>query len=201
MTKNKWKLKDVIMMAILGVVFAVVYLGVFNVGTAISVALTPYGLSAFSYEIIYGVWFMAATLAAFIIRKPGVALLCEFLAAFIELLLGNSGGVLVLITGLVQGVACELGFAVFRYRKYDLAPMCAAGIFAAIFTFVEEFILYDYASLSPVLLTSQVVVRMISAVVFAGLITKACGIGLAKTGVLKNYALGETIAEVEVVED
>ena len=80
------------MMAILGVLFAVVYMAVFYGGTAISVALTPLGLSAFGFELIYGVWFMAATIAAYIIRKPGAALITEVLASAIELLMGNSGG-------------------------------------------------------------------------------------------------------------
>ena len=79
------------MMAILGVLFAVVYMAVFYGGTAISVALTPLGLSAFGFELIYGVWFMAATIAAYIIRKPGAALITEVLASAIELLMGNSG--------------------------------------------------------------------------------------------------------------
>ena len=70
MRREPWKLKDVVMMAILGVLFAVVYMAVFYGGTAISVALTPLGLSAFGFELIYGVWFMAATIAAYIIRKP-----------------------------------------------------------------------------------------------------------------------------------
>lgn len=70
MRREPWKLKDVVMMAILGVLFAVVYMAVFYGGTAISVALTPLGLSAFGFELIYGVWFMAATITAYIIRKP-----------------------------------------------------------------------------------------------------------------------------------
>ena len=97
------------MMAILGVLFAVVYMAVFYGGTAISVALTPLGLSAFGFELIYGVWFMAATIAAYIIRKPGAALITEVLASAIELLMGNSGGATVVLTGLIQGVGQGTG--------------------------------------------------------------------------------------------
>lgn len=88
--KTRWELNDVIMMAILGVVFAAVYMAVFQGGLAISAALMPFGLSNFGFEIIYGVWFMAATLSAYIIRKPGIALITEMLASAIELLMGNS---------------------------------------------------------------------------------------------------------------
>ena len=101
MEKKNWELKDVIMMAILGVVFSAVYLAVFQGGLALSTALTPAGLAPFGFELIYGVWFMAATLAAYIIRKPGVALVTEVLASFIELLMGNSGGLTVVLTGII----------------------------------------------------------------------------------------------------
>ena len=113
--KKGWQLKDIIMIGILGLIFAAIYLGAFYLSQAIGVALTPFGLAPFNFEIVYGVWFMAATLAAFILQKPGVALVTEVLAAFLELLMGNFP--LVITTGLVQGVGLELGFAVFGYKK------------------------------------------------------------------------------------
>ena len=114
-TKKQWELKDVILMAILGVVFSAVYLAVFQGGLVLSTALTPLGLSNFAFELIYGVWFMAATLAAYLIRKPGVALITEVLAAAVELLMGNAGGLTVVLTGVIQGLGAELAFALFRY--------------------------------------------------------------------------------------
>ena len=69
--KQGWALRDVIMMALLGLVFAAVYLAVFNLGMALAAALTTTGLGDFAFDIIYGVWFMAGTLGAYIIRKKG----------------------------------------------------------------------------------------------------------------------------------
>lgn len=190
MKASKWELKDVIMMAILGVVFAAVYLAVFQGGLALSTALTPAGLSAFGFEIIYGVWFMAATLAAYIIRKPGVALITELLAAAVELLMGNSGGLTVVLTGLIQGAGAELAFAIFRYKKWDLLSMSLAGILSALFIFCYELYYLNYIALAPSLLIAQLAVRFVSAVVFSGIICKLAADGLAKTGVVKSYAIG-----------
>ncbi len=190
MKASKWELKDVIMMAILGVVFAAVYLAVFQGGLALSTALTPAGLSAFGFEIIYGVWFMASTLAAYIIRKPGVALITEILAAAVELLMGNSGSLTVVLTGLIQGAGAELAFAIFRYKKWNLLSMSLAGILSALFIFCYELYYLNYISLAPSLLIAQLAVRFISAVVFSGIICKLAGDGLAKTGVVKSYAIG-----------
>jgi len=190
MKKETWNLRDVILMAILGVVFAAVYLAVFYGGLAISTALTPMGLSAFGFELIYGVWFMAATLGAYIIRKPGVALLTELLAAFIELLMGNSGGLTVVLTGLIQGAGAELVFALFRYRRWDLLSMSLAGIVSAAFIFCYELYYLSYYKLAPGMLIAQLAVRFVSAAVFSGLLCKLAGDGLAKTGVIKSYAAG-----------
>jgi energy-coupling factor transport system substrate-specific component len=196
-----WKLKDVILMAVLGTVFAAVYLAIFYAGLALQTALTPAGLAPFGFEIIYGVWFMAATIAAYIIRKPGAALTTEILASAVELLMGNSGGVILLFTGLIQGLGCELGFAVFKYKRYDLFSMTVSGIVASTFIFIFELFYLQYYLLAPILLISQILVRFISAFVFSGLISKISSDGLAKTGVLKNYPVGVKYSETEVLED
>ena len=190
MKTKAWELKDIIMMAILGVVFSAVYLAVFDGGVMLSTLLTPTGLSNFSFEIIYGVWFMAATLAAYIIRKPGVALVTEMLASAIELLMGNSGGLTVVLTGAIQGAGAELVFALFRYKKWDLASMSLAGMLSAVFIFIYELFYLNYIELAPSMLMAQLAVRFVSAIVFSGVICKLAGDGLAKTGVVKSYAIG-----------
>ena len=190
MKTKKWELKDIIMMAILGVVFSAVYLAVFDGGLVLSTVLTPLGLSNFAFELIYGVWFMAATLAAYIIRKPGVALLTEVLASVVELLMGNSGGLTVVLTGVIQGLGAEVVFALFRYKKWNLLSMSLAGMLSAVFIFIYELFYLNYIALAPTLLISQLAVRFVSAVFFSGLICKLAGDALAKTGVVKSYAIG-----------
>lgn len=199
--KTKWELRDVILMAILGVVFAAVYLAVFQGGLALSAALTTFGLSNFGFEVIYGVWFMAATLAAYIIQKPGAALVTEMLAAAIELLMGNSGGVTVVLTGFIQGAGAELAFALFRYKKWDLLSMSLAAVGASIFIFCYELFYLNYIALAPMLLIAQLLVRFVSAVVFSGIVCKFAADGLARTGVLKSYALGAKVNVGKVYDE
>ena len=199
--KNKWELRDVILMASLGLIFAIIYLAVFNVGMGISAALAVTGLADFAFDIIYGVWFMAGTMAAYIMRKKGVGLLTELLASVIELLFGNAGGLSVVITGLIQGLGTELGFAVFRYRRWNLLSMSVAGILSGIFIYVYELFYLQYYMLSPMMHVGHLVIRSISAVVFSAVICKLAGDGLAKTGVMKNYAIGGQAAAAKVYDD
>lgn len=193
--KNRisWKLKDIIMVAILGLVFAAVYMAVFHLGLAIQAVLTPFGLGDLAFEFVYGIWFMAATLAAYIIRKPTVAFAAEVLASVMELFMGNAGGIRVVITGAVQGLGSEAGFALFRYKRYDLLSMCVSGMTTAVFIFLWEFVQSGYGLLSPGLLAFKLAIRLVSACLFSGLVSKLAGDGLARTGVLKNYALGSRV--------
>ncbi len=188
-------------MAIFGVVFAGIYLGVFYLGMAISTALTPAGLSADGFELIYGVWFMAATLAAYIIRKPGVAIITEVLASVIEMLMGNSGGVTVVLTGLIQGAGAEIIFAIFRYKKWNYLTMILGSMLSALLIFCYELYYLDYYLLSPAVLAPQLAVRFVSAAVFSGVICKLAGDGLAKTGVLKAYPISATVKKAKVHDD
>ncbi|MGN1390289.1 MAG: ECF transporter S component [Bulleidia sp.] len=192
-SSHRFELRDVILMSCFGILFALIYLAVFNVGMAIAAALTTTGLGDFAFDMIYGVWFMAGTLAAYIIRKPGAGLVAEVLASVIELLMGNSGGIAVVITGLIQGLGTELGFAMFRYRKWDLGSLTIASILSGVFIYGYELFYLQYYLLPIGMHIGHLVIRSISAFIFSALIVKEAGGGLARTGVLKNYAIGKTV--------
>ena len=197
--KYAWQLKDIIMIGILGVLFALIYLGAFYLSMGLQAALTPFGLAPFNFEIVYGVWFMAATVAAFIMQKPGVAFVTEVLAAFLELLMGNFP--LVITTGLVQGVGLELGFAVFRYRRYDMASMCVSATFACILSFIWTYFTNGYATLEIGMLVAMFAVRLGTSLLFAGVLSNLLGKGLARTGVLKGYLVGAKYAHQDIIDD
>ena len=199
--KKSWELRDVIMMACLGLIFAIVYLAVFNVGVAISAALAGTGLADFAFDIIYGIWFMAGTLGAYIIRKPGAGLISELLASVIELLFGNAGGVAVVITGLIQGAGTEAGFALFRYKKWNVLSMSVSGILSGVLIYIYELFYLQYYLLSPMMHVGHLVIRSISAIVFAAIICKLIGDGLAKTGVMRNYAIGAAVRAGRIHEE
>lgn len=198
---HRFELRDVILMSCFGILFALINLAVFNVGMAIAAALTTTGLGDFAFDMIYGVWFMAGTLAAYIIRKPGAGLVAEVLASVVELLMGNSGGITVVITGLIQGLGTELGFAMFRYKKWDLASLTIASVLSGVFIYGYELFYLQYYLLPIGMHIGHLVIRSVSAFVFSALIVKAAGDGLARTGVLKNYAIGKTIRTASEEDD
>ena len=70
-----WKLQDIIFVAMLCVVFGVVYLAGVYLISPLTAIFAPLGVSLLGTEMIFGIWFMAATLAAYILQKPGAAII------------------------------------------------------------------------------------------------------------------------------
>lgn len=186
-----WKLKDVIMVGIISVVFAIIYLGFVYFAAFIRPLLTPFGLAPFANEIVFGVWFMAATLAAYIMQKPWVAIIAEMLAALIEVMMGNFYGPMVFISGFIQGLGAEVGFALFRYRRFDLRSLTLASILSAVFSFIWGFFRNSYVGLNMWYVVAMLLVRIISAVVFSAFMVKIIGDGLARSGAVSNYPIDQ----------
>lgn len=190
MKKYNWKLKDVLMVGLISVLFAVIYLGTVYLASFLTTALTPFGLSVFGNEIVFGIWFMAATFAAYVIQKPGVAIVAEMLAALIEVLMGNFYGPIVFVSGFLQGAGAEFGFAVYKYKRFDFRSMCLAALGATVTSFIWGFFRSGFFNLNPGLLCVMFIVRLCSSLLFCTVGCKLFADGLAKAGVLKGYALG-----------
>ncbi|MFD1360897.1 ECF transporter S component [Lentibacillus salinarum] len=192
MTKQ-WKLKEIVLMSILGVVFGIIYLLFFLVGEGIRNILAPFGLAPFGYEIIYGVWFIVSIMAAYILRKPGVAFTAEVIAGVIEILLGSAAGPGLLLSAAIQGAGAEFVFALTRWNDYRLRVLVLAGISAAVFSFAWHLYSAGMIALAPWLIGSTLIVRIISSALITGVLGKWLSDQLAKTGVLRGYALGKAL--------
>ncbi|MFE5320337.1 ECF transporter S component [Paenibacillus sp. NPDC056579] len=157
------KLTDILVTIVIAIVFAIIYRLWGDVSNVVK-------LAGFQLEqLMYGVWFMAATVAALIIRKPGVALLAEIAAASGELIAGSQYGVEALTYGIAQGLLAELAFALFRYRSFSAAVACLAGIGAAVASLVFDAFKGYLIDLQTWNLTLYLIFRIISGIFFTGL--------------------------------
>ncbi len=185
-----WKLKDILMVAIVGVLFSFLFLAADYAGALLTAVLTPIGYGPLGYQLIYGLWFMAATFATYIIQKKGVGIVAEMLAAVIETMMGGMFGPMTLFNGFVQGLGCELGFIATRYRHFNLFSMILGSVFCSVISFISEIFFYGYLAYGAKMMLIMLIVRTLSSVIFAGIVSKLIADGLAKAGVLRGYALG-----------
>lgn len=171
------KLSDLLVTVLLSLVIGVVY----HFWNSVYDLFKPLFFQA--DEIVYGVWFLAPTLAMLLIRKPGVAILAEVAASHVEILFGSEWGLQLVLYCVVQGLAAELIFAVFRYRSYKMGTAALAGMAAALGSFFVD-IYYGYvADYTTWMMIFKYVMRLVSSVVLAGYLAYALTKALEATGV------------------
>lgn len=194
MKQNTWKLKDVLLIAICAVLFGVIYLGCTYVGGILYGILTPFGMASLGYEPFYGIYFMAGAFGVYVMRKPGAGLIAELLAAVLECLFGNYFGPIIILSGLVQGLGFELLVALKRYKKFDRLTMIQGAVLCSVLTLGYNLVISGYNQIAVPVLALMLAVRLVSAIVFDGLVTPLLADGLVKAGVLKGYAVAQDAA-------
>ncbi|MBE1445063.1 ECF transporter S component [Paenibacillus sp. OAS669] len=157
------KLTDILVTIVIAVVFGIIYRLWGDVSNVVKLA----GLQL--DQLVYGVWFMAATVAALIIRKPGVALLAEVAAASGELLTGSQYGIESLTYGIAQGLLAELVFALFRYRSFSITTVSLAGIGSAVASLVFDAFKGYLIDLQTWNLTLYFAFRIVGSIFFTGM--------------------------------
>lgn len=180
MTKGL-KLSEILVTVLIAVVFAVIY----NIWNFIYKAVQITGLHF--EELTYGAWFMAAVVAYLIIPKAGIAILAEFAAGAGETIIMGRFDIATIIYALLQGLACEIIFAIFKYKSRTVMVAMLAGLLAAVATLPIDFA-YGYLSeIAGWNLALYIGFRLISGIVVAGLLSYYIVKALDQTGVTKLF--------------
>lgn len=178
--RRGWTLRQVIFLAILAIFFGVIY-EAWSFAYYV-LAATPF--KAFANDATLGVWLMGGALAGIILRKKGAALLGEFLASVVEMVLFSSWGVATLLYGLMEGVATELGFTLTGYRNWSKVGLTLSVITGTIITFAYDLVASGYNQYSLGMLVALFFVRLVSVGFFAGVLVYWIGKLLDKSGMI-----------------
>lgn len=171
------KLADILTTIVISVVFGIVY----KLWGPFYYFVKPFGLHI--DQLIYGMWFIAATVAFLIIRKPGVALLAEIAASSGEFIMGSEWGLEVLLYGVIQGLFAEVAFAAFRYKRFDLFVVSLAAIGSTIGSLIMDFYKGYIEALAPWNLALFLIARFVGAILISGVFASSLVKALEATGV------------------
>jgi energy-coupling factor transport system substrate-specific component len=183
-----WRTVDIVVTAAIAVAFGVVIWGwnaLWAAATPLFVAVPP------AQNILYGTWLIPGVVAGLIVQKPGAAFFAELVAATVSLVLGSQWGLDAALSGVIQGAGAELAFALFLYRRWDLAAALLAAALSAVGAWLHDVPLF-YAALS---LADQLLIgafMLISALVIAGFGSWWLTRALVQTGVLAQFPSGRT---------
>jgi energy-coupling factor transport system substrate-specific component len=131
-----WRTRDVVVTAVLGAAFGVVFWAWGNLAWPALAFLGPL------QNLFYGPWLIPAVLAPLVVRRPGSGVFAEVVAASVSAILGSQWGVIVLLYGVVQGLAGELPFLATRYRVFSWPVVAAAGVLASLAAWLLDWAIY-----------------------------------------------------------
>ncbi|MBS4207055.1 ECF transporter S component [Bacillus sp. FJAT-50079] len=171
---RKLKFSDLLITIMIGVVFGITMKFWDDLYTVVK------PIFPVARQLLYGLWFMVGPFAFLLIRKPGVALLASVAAAGLSAFIGH--GFTVLIYGFAQGLAAELLFAAFRYKRFGVVIAGFAGIASCLASFLLDLV-YGYANLELWALIVKYGLRIISAFIFTGIFAYLIVRALEATGV------------------
>jgi energy-coupling factor transport system substrate-specific component len=181
---TRWRTRDIVIAAVIGVAFGVVFWAwgvIWNGPLEVALAFAPP-----LKDLGYAVWLVPAVLAPLIIRKPGAALFAEMVAAGVSAFLGSVWGVDTLLSGFVQGAAAELVFAFTLYRLWGFPVLAVAAVASAAAAWIHDWALY-YADTDLVVQVVRGVAMAISAVVLVAGGSVALHRSLKRAGVLEGF--------------
>ena len=178
---STWTTRDFMITAVLGVAIGAIFMAY----GVLYLALAPL-LGQVGVMLLLGFYYLTGVLVPYVVRRPGVAILASFLAAFAVLLLGSPFGIGALWAGLAQGLGAEVVFAARRWRDYSLPTLIAAGIMSGVTAYAYEYFMFSYGALLPAVQLGLFLVRIPSAAILAGWLGKVLGDALLRTGVVRG---------------
>ena len=181
---TRWRTRDIVVAAVIGVAFGVV----FSAWNLAYNAIGPvFAFAPWIKDLGYGIWLMPAILAPLIIRKPGAALFAEMVAAGLSAFLpGGFWGPDVLLSGFLQGAAAELIFAFTLYRSFGLVTLVIAAAASAVAAFVHDWVIY-YSTVDQTIQILRGVAMVGSAALIAACGSLLLARALRRTGVLDGF--------------
>jgi len=163
--KSGYSTRNIVIIAVIAAIAGVVNTGVGNVWSLLNTSLGPLGGA-----LLQGAFMWAYVLAAFLVRKPGAALLVGVIEASVEILLGNVAGIGTLGWGISQGIGIEAVILICGYRKYGVLTALLAGAAASQFGTLWSSILYGWDPSTAKAVWLAIPVNLVSGLVISGLL-------------------------------
>lgn len=179
-----WTTRETVVVAVSSVVFGMIYLAWVQLWLLAQGLIGPIAM-----DIVFGLWFAGSTFNAYVVRKPGVAFATAMIAVITELLAGNPAGLILLITGLVQGAGSEIPFALTRWRRYSWSVLLTSGGMAAVMSFGYNWIIFDYQNLDTGLLIAMFIIRIASGMLLGALLPRSFANMVRSTGVFTGLGI------------
>lgn len=168
MKKFSYSLRDIIFVALIGIFCGAIFFGTDIIYNFLKAGLTAIGFGPFANELLLGLWMIAGPLGAVVTKKIGASTITETLGGAVEALMGGQFGAGAILSGLIQGIGNELGFAISGYRSFGKMALLLSTITSTIVTFAWSLLSEGYMNYKIGYLSALFAARFISIGFFAG---------------------------------
>jgi energy-coupling factor transport system substrate-specific component len=169
-------------MVAIAIVFAIVLAGA-DYLNAVLMAINPMLVA-----ILAGLYFLGSLMVMLIVRRPGACLLTRVIIALASIPF-TPWGWSNLMMAVAFGLACEIPFALTRYRTYSLLVSCLGGAVAGLLSYAGM-AAFGMFGVVPLLQIITAIGFVVSGVVLGGGLAQVLVNAIAKTGVLNSFAVG-----------
>lgn len=175
--------RDLLIMAVLAALGGVASTYINTLGDAVEAFLGFPGATQWAAGL-HVIWIV---LAMAITGKPGTGILIGVLKGAVELMSGNSHGVIVLLVDLVAGLLVDFGYLLFKNKKSLLPFLVAGGLASGSNVLVFQI----FATLPENIIAASAILilflaAVVSGVVFAGVVPFLVRNALIKAGVVRD---------------
>ena len=181
---NRLTLGETVFIAILSSALGIAWWAYSFFYDIVSPLLKTFGISG----LLEGFWHMGGIFFAFIIRKPGSAVLGETIAAGVEGFI-SQWGFSAIVSGLCQGIPVEIVFLLCRYRVWNKYTCMLGGIASALGGYLVTYYWYGYNHFTLWFNILNLSCNLISGALLGGLFSWYLARQLAHSGVLNHYRI------------
>jgi energy-coupling factor transport system permease protein len=178
-----WKLREVIVAAVLSIVCGAIYLAWDFIFQSVSFA------SPVVQATLNGLWWMASCLVAYIVRRPGAAFIAEVVGCFAEFAFGSPYGIQGVLIGVFQGIGSEIPFLATKYNRWGTTTLILSGAMGGIGNTIFSYFWYGVKNYTLSMQIGYLIATMLSGVILAGLFPKWIGNALKRANVLQNFRI------------
>ena len=184
--KKRWlSTMDLLVMAAVGVIGAVfssrVWPLVMNVATPFFAFLGPVGWIAVSG--IYVIW---PVIVGCLVGKAGAVTIYGVIQGFVEMLFGNTFGLMAMVYSGLEGLGVDLGMGISKWKPTLPTVMIGGGLGSL---FVGEIYIFLFKMNTPYTIIVGGITAFISGAVLGGLVGWLIAQALYKTGVVSKFGL------------
>jgi len=143
--------------------------------------------------LLAGLYFLGSLMVMLIVRRPGACVLTRVIIALASIPF-TPWGWSNLLMAIAFGLACEIPFALTRYRTYSLLISCLGDAVAGLLSYVGM-AAFGMFAVAPLAQAVTAIGFVLSGVVLGGWLAHVLVNAIAKTGVLSGFAVGRSQRE------